>query len=60
MQNLLKNWKTTLAGVVVIALSIASMFGIHIPGVDGNQSISIAAGIGLIFGKDAAVTGVSS
>jgi len=60
MQNLLTNWKTTLAGVVIIALSIASMFGIHIPGVEGNQSISIAAGIGLIFGKDASVTGVSS
>ena len=40
MQNLLTNWKTTLAGVVIIALSIASMFRIHILGVEGNQSIS--------------------
>lgn len=60
MQNILTNWKTTLSGVVIIALSIASMFGIHIPGVEGNQAISIAAGIGLIFGKDATVTGVSN
>ena len=44
MQNLLTNWKNDTGWVVIIALSIASMFGIHIPGVEGNQSVSIARG----------------
>lgn len=62
MSSILKNWKTTLAGsaAVLTALGhLASMLsaGQLDPNTLGADIIGIVTGIGLIFGKDANVSG---
>jgi hypothetical protein len=58
MQNLFKNWKTTLTGVVIIALGAANTFaGIKIPGFNMDFIAALTAGIGLLAAKDGNVTG---
>ena len=55
--SLLKNWKTTGAGVLMIITGIAGLLGIK-GGLDPSVAItSIMGGFGLIFAKDGNVTG---
>ena len=62
----MKSWKTTMLGVLTIATAI---FGAVMALIDGNPATNpnyetviaaITAGIGLIFSKDANVTGPST
>jgi hypothetical protein len=62
MQNFATNWKTTLGGGFTAALGLASLFGVSIGGqpIDPTTALGmITGGIGLIFAKDANVTGGS-
>lgn len=54
MKNALKNWKTTLLGVLTIALSLLASHG----KISANDAGAIAGGVGLILAKDSNVTGV--
>ena len=56
MKSFLTNWKTTLAGIVVIGLYGLQMVGVNIPGVHIDPA-TLAVGAGLIFAKDGNVTG---
>jgi len=57
MQNLMKNWKTTAAGGLMVLTGIGSMFGVK-TGIDPSAALAtIMGGIGLIFAKDGNVTG---
>jgi len=57
MSNMLKNWKTSAAGALMILTGIGSLAGVK-TGVDPNAAItSIVAGFGLLFAKDGNVTG---
>lgn len=49
------NWRTSLAGVVMLAVGAASAAGVHVAGVDvtGDPLSLIVTGIGLIAAKDA-------
>lgn len=55
------NWQTSLGGLGAIALGGASLFGVHIPGVDpmsGTAALTaIMTGISLLRAKDSNVTG---
>lgn len=53
MASLFTNWKTTLAGVIVIALGAAHTMGINVPGFTMDLGPALTAGIGLIFASDA-------
>lgn len=58
LQNILKNWKTSLTGLIVIALGAANTFGgIHIPGFNMDFMAALTAGLGLVMAKDGNVTG---
>ena len=48
MKGILKNWKTTLAGVVTIVLSILTSKG----KLDATTAAGISGGIGLILASD--------
>jgi hypothetical protein len=62
MNNISVNWKTTLAGIGVIVPAIWDIVTAVVlkqpPHFEADFS-AIIAGIGLIFAKDASVTGVS-
>lgn len=53
LKNIAANWKTTAAGVGVIALAVLGVFGVHIPGVSPLElGQAIVVGGGLILAKD--------
>jgi multidrug efflux pump subunit AcrB len=53
MQNILKNWKTTLAGAVIIGEAALHTFaGVNIPGFSMDLSTALTVGIGLIVAGD--------
>lgn len=53
MNSLLVNWKTSLAGVVLIVVGImGAILGIHIPGFSMDSGAAITMGIGLLVAKD--------
>jgi hypothetical protein len=57
MKSLLANWKTTLAGVVAVAIPIINS---QIPFMSTDYAAiatGVVAGLGLIFAKDGNVTG---
>jgi galactokinase len=57
MQAILTNWKTSLAGVIIIALGAANTFlGVHVPGFDLSFASSIPIGVGLMFSSDGVAT----
>jgi hypothetical protein len=61
MNFIMSNWKTSLTGLVIIALGAASTFlGIKIPGFNMDFLAALTAGIGLIIAKDGNVTGGTS
>lgn len=46
------NWKTSLGGVLVIALSVLGLFGVSVPGFNIDIGAAIPLGLSLIFAKD--------
>lgn len=55
--SILKNWKTTGAGILAIITGVAGLLGVK-GGADPTTAMaSILAGWGLIFAKDGNVTG---
>jgi hypothetical protein len=61
MKSLLTNWKTTLAGVVIIVLGAMNTFlGIHVPGFNLDFLAALTTGSALLFAKDNNVTGGST
>lgn len=56
MQNLSINWKTSLAGLgVIAAAALHTFFGVNIPGFSTmDLGTAIMTGIGLIMAKDGA------
>lgn len=58
MSSLLTNWKTSLTGLIIIALGAAGTFaGIKIPGFSLDFLTALTVGTGLLFAKDSNVTG---
>ena len=58
MSSLLANWKTSLAGVLLVVMGALNTFlGIHVPGFSMDFVTALTAGIGLIVAKDSNVTG---
>lgn len=57
MGNILRNWKTTLAGIGTLVLAGATIANHPTALLDPQTLATIAAGVGLILGKDASVTG---
>lgn len=56
--NFSVNWKTTVAGLVTIALGALSTFaGVRIPGFNLDFMSALIPGVGLIMAKDGNVTG---
>ena len=54
MSSVLANWKTSLAGVVLIAVGILSaFFDVHFPGFTMDSGAAITMGLGLLVAKDA-------
>jgi hypothetical protein len=54
MTTFLSNWKTSIAGIVLIAIGLLEgILGIHIPGFSMDAGAALAAGIGLLMAKDA-------
>ena len=59
MMNFIASWKTTIAGVALLAIAGLRMAGVTLPGFEGGDpGALIMGGIGLIFAKDANVAGV--
>jgi hypothetical protein len=58
MKNIIRNWKTTVLGLVVIAFKVAS---IKAKGwtVDGEDIAAISGGLAAIMAKDSNKTGVA-
>lgn len=54
MGDLLKNWRTGAAGLVLVSVGVLSVFGVHVPGFTGAEGTAIATGLGLILAKDGA------
>jgi len=55
MTNAMINWKTSIAGLVLIGVGALEMgLGIHIPGFSMDPGAALAAGLGLLMAKDAA------
>lgn len=55
MKNIKKNWKTTILGIITIAIGLITGKG-HL---DAQTGAAIVAGAGLILAKDADKTGVA-
>lgn len=56
MEILLKSWKTSAAGVALIAIAALKMVGVEIPGFETAPGALLIGGLGLILGKDFNVT----
>jgi hypothetical protein len=54
MNSMMVNWKTSVAGLVLIAVGALGVgFGVHVPGFAMEPGAAIAAGLGLLMAKDA-------
>jgi hypothetical protein len=54
MKPILANWRTTAAGLIVVALGAAKTFlGIDVPGFSLDFIAALPVGVGLILAKDA-------
>lgn len=54
MVDLIANWKTSIAGLVLIAVGLLEGgLGMHIPGFSMDAGAALATGIGLLMAKDA-------
>lgn len=57
MKNVTKNWRTTLAGIIVGGVAVAVALG-YITAEVGAQITSVCIALGLIVSKDGNKTGV--
>ena len=58
MNMVLTNWKTTVAGVVVLLVGVvAPLFGVNVPGFHMDVGTALVTGYGLIVAKDFNVSG---
>lgn len=57
MKSFSANWKTSGAGILMIALGVLSATGKAPVGVGGDPMTLIMGGLGLLFAKDGNVTG---
>lgn len=61
LSSLLTNWKTTLGGVALIAISVLQMLGVNIAGIAhvdfGTSVVSLITGVIALVAKDSNVTG---
>jgi len=57
MKNVTKNWRTTLAGIIVGGAAVAVALG-YITAEVGAQITSVCIALGLIVSKDGNKTGV--
>ncbi len=60
MKSFVSNWKTSVAGLIMILGGVAGLFGIKVgtAPMTADQSIAaIVAGFGLLFAKEGNVTG---
>lgn len=58
MSSILTNWKTSLAGLIIIVLgALGSFLGIHVPGFSMDFGVALTTGIAMILAKDSNVTG---
>jgi hypothetical protein len=57
MKNIIKNWKTTVAGIIVGCVAVAVALE-YITAEVGGQITSVCIALGLIAGKDGNKTGV--
>lgn len=48
------NWRTTAAGGLCMAMALANIFGIQVPGFSAEPGTLLTLGFGLLFAKDAA------
>lgn len=55
----IKNWKTTLGGIVAIVAFILPKFGIELPPNIQDSMIAVGLGIATFYAKDGNVTGGS-
>jgi ATP-dependent protease ClpP protease subunit len=51
MTNILKDWKTTLAGIIVAGLAVATALNYITPEV-ANKIMALAVAFGLVIAKD--------
>lgn len=58
MKNVIKNWKTTLTGIIVGGVAIAVALG-YITSEIGGQITAVCIALGLIVSKDGNKTGVA-
>ncbi|WP_337966775.1 hypothetical protein [uncultured Flavobacterium sp.] len=57
MKNITKNWRTTLAGIIVGGVAVAVALG-YITAEVGGQITGVCVALGLIVSKDGNKTGV--
>ena len=58
MKNIIRNWKTTVLGLVVIAFKVASIKQKNWQ-IDGEDIAAISGGLAAIMAKDSNKTGVA-
>jgi len=57
MQNIFTNWKTSLGGVILIAVgALGTFLGVKVPGFSMDFGAALTAGLALIFAKDSAAS----
>jgi hypothetical protein len=53
LQNIRKNWKTSLGGAVLISIGVLEACGIVIPGVNVDLGVALMVGVPLLLASDA-------
>jgi dolichol kinase len=59
MKNMIKSWKTTIAGIIVGGVAVAVALG-YITTEVGGQITGVCIALGLIVSKDGNQTGVAN
>jgi hypothetical protein len=57
LQNIRKNWKTSLGGAALIGIGVLRACGVVIPGVSVELGTALIVGIPLLLAKDATTSG---
>lgn len=58
MDSIMKNWKTSAGGLIIIILgALGTFIGIKVPGFSMDFGVALTTGLALLFAKDSNVTG---